>query len=142
MLDINDYLLKFKRKTPKILLIWMMFITFIIIIFIMINSCITIKNYYRTEGIVSDKGLIIYITRNDLDKVIQLDKLYINNIEYNYKIIEIGNNVFVDSVYYKEIKLNVDIKEKLLIDNNVIDIQFIVSEMTIFEYIVNLLKGE
>ena len=142
MLDINDYLQRFKRKTPKILFIWTMFITFIIIVFIMINSRITIKNYYRTQGVISNKSLIFYIAENDLNKVINLDKIYIDEIGYNYTIMGIGEPLFMDNVYYKEIKLNTRIKEKLLIDNNVIDIQFIVSEMTIFEYIVNLIKGE
>lgn len=142
MLDINDYLQRFKRKTPKILFIWTVFITFIIIVFIMINSRITIKNYYRTQGVISNKSLIFYIAENDLNKVINLDKIYIDEIGYSYTIMGIGEPLFMDNVYYKEIKLNVDIKEKLLIDNNVIDIQFIVSEMTIFEYIVNLIKGE
>lgn len=142
MLDINDYLQRFKRKTPKILLMWSVFITFIIILFIIINSCVTIKNYYRTQGVISNKNVIFYITENDLNKVIYLDKLYIDEIEYNYKIIEISKPIFIDNNYYKEIKSSVNISEKQLIDNNVIDIQFIISEMTIFEYIVNLVKGE
>lgn len=142
MLDINDYLQRFKRKTPKILFIWTVFITFIIIVLIIMNSCITIKNYYRTQGVISNKSLIFYIAENDLNKVINLDKIYIDEIGYSYTIMEIGEPLFMDNVYYKEIKLNTRIKEKLLIDNNVIDIQFIVSEMTIFEYIVNLIRGE
>ena len=142
MLDINDYLERFKRKNPKILFIWMLFITFIIIMFIIINSCVTIKNYYHTEGVINNKSLNLYITQDDLNKIIHLDKLYINNLEYRYKIIEMDNAVFVNDAYYKKIKLNVDIEDKLLINNNVIDIHFIISEMTILEYIVNLVKGE
>lgn len=142
MLDINDYLERFKRKTPKILFIWIIFITFIIIMFIIINSCVTIKNYYRADGIINNKSLIFYITKNDLNKIIYLDKLYIDDLEYKYKIIEMDDTVLVDNIYYKEIKLDVDIKDELLIDNNIIDVQFVINEMTIFEYIVNLVKGE
>lgn len=142
MLDINDYLLKFKRKTPKISLIWTMFITFIIIVFIIINSFVTIKNYYRTQGVISDKGLILYITQNNLNKIIHLDKLYIDDIGYNYKIVEIGETIFIDNAYYKEIKVKTDLSKEIVIDNNVINIQFVINEMTIFEYIVNLVKGE
>lgn len=142
MLDINDYLQRFKRKTPKILFIWTVFITFVIVIFIIINSCVTIKNYYSTEGMISNRSLKLYISPNDLNKIIKLNELYIDDIGYNYKIIEISETLFVNGLYHKEIKLNVDIEDELLINNNVIDIQFIIDEMTIFEYIVNLVKGE
>ena len=142
MLDINDYLQRFKRKTPKILFIWTVFITFVIVIFIIINSCVTIKNYYSTEGMISNRSLKLYISPNDLNKIIKLNELYIDDIGYNYKIIEISETLFVNGLYHKEIKLNVDIEDELLINNNVIDIQFIFDEMTIFEYIVNLVKGE
>jgi len=142
MMDVNDYLLRYKRRTPKILIIWFLIFTFIIISFLIINRYFSINNYYRIQGVIENKNINLYLNINDLKKISKLDTLYINNQKYNYKIKTISENIIVGNSFYKEIKLNINLDDLYLIDNNIVDIQFIVSKMTIFEYIVNLVKGE
>lgn len=143
MISIQDSLLEYKRKIPSILLIWMMILTFIIISLIIINQVVTIKNYYLTEGIIQDKSISIYVLVKDLDKVVDNNNLYINNKKYSYKVKEINKEIITsDTNFYKEVILSVNLDYKLLIDNNIIELKFIVKEMTIFEYIIDLIKGE
>lgn len=143
MLSIENYLLEYKRKLPTMLFLWMMILTFIIISLVTINKLVTIKNYYLNEGIIKDKSVIIYVSVKDLYKVVNNSTLYINNRKYNYKIQKISEEIITNNNnFYKEITLYVNLDYKLLIDNNIVELKFIVNEMTIFEYIVNLIKGE
>lgn len=143
MLSIENYLLEYKRKLPTMLFLWMMILTFIIISLVTINKLVTIKNYYLNEGIIKDKSIIIYVSVKDLYKVVDNNVLYINNKKYNYKIQKISKEIITDNTnFYKEITLHVNLDYKLLIDNNIVQLKFVVNEMTIFEYIVNLIKGE
>jgi hypothetical protein len=143
MLSINEFLLEYKRKIPSILLLWTIILTFIICGLLIINKTVTINNYYHTEGIVKDKNICIYVLLKDLEKVIHNNEFYIKNKKYNYTIRQIDEEVIVNGTYfYKELLLEINPNENILIDNNVVDINFIVRKMTIFEYIINLIKGE
>lgn len=143
MLDINEYLLKYKIKIPKILFIWIIFLTFIICGCLIINKTFKLTNYYKIHGVVNEKSVSAYINFNDLDRLVHNDLLYINNEKYSYKVDQISEDMIIsDNSYYKEVLLNINLKGKDFINNNVIDIQIIIEEMTILEYIVNLIKGE
>ena len=143
MLSIENYLLEYQRKIPNILFLWMMILTFIIISLVIINQTVTIKNYYSKEALIKDKNVSIYVLLKDLDKVVDNNYLYVKNKKYSYKIKEIGNEIITDNTsFYKEVILSVNIDNRVLIDNNIIEVGFIVKEMTIFEYIIDLIKGE
>lgn len=143
MLDINDYLLRYKIKIPKILLGWIIFLTFIICGCLIINKTFNFTEYYKIQGVVNEKSVSVYITYNDLYKIINNNTLYIKNEKYNYRVDKINEEIIVsNNNYYKEVLLNINLKEEQFIDNNLIDIQIIIKEMTILEYIVNLVKGE
>ena len=143
MLSIENYLLEYQRKIPNILFLWMMILTFIIISLVIINQTVTIKNYYSKEALIKDKSVSIYVLLKDLDKVVDNNYLCVKNKKYSYKIKEIGNEIITDNTsFYKEVILSVNIDNRVLIDNNIIEVGFIVKEMTIFEYIIDLIKGE
>lgn len=142
MMDVNSYLLKYKRKVPKILLIWLIILTFIIISIFVINKAVTFKRHCIVQGVVNNDYVKLYIVLEDLDKIVNNDFLYIDSKKYNFNIIKINENIAVGDVFYKEVVLDVNLGNKVLIDNNVFDIQFVVDEVTILEYIINLIKGE
>lgn len=143
MLEIKDYLLEYKRKIPNILLIWTIILTFIIICLIIINNTVTIKSYYQVQGIVKNKSLSIYVLVEDLNKVVDNKKIYINEYEYNYKVSQISRELITNNTnFYKEIIIDVNLNDKIFIDNNIIVVKFVIKEKTIFEYIINLVRGE
>ena len=143
MQSINEFLLEYKRRIPNILLLWTIILTFIIFGLFVINKTVTINNYYHVEGIVKDKNICIYVLLKDLDKVIGNSELYISNSKYNYIISEISEETIAsDTNFYKKVLLKINTKDIIFIDNNVININFIVKKMTIFEYIINLIEGE
>jgi len=141
MMDVNSYLLKYKRKVPKILLIWLAILTFIIISIFVINKVVTFKRHYVVQGVVDNDYVKLYIVLEDLDKIVNNDVLYIDSKKYNFNIIKISENIAIGNVFYKEVVLDVNLGNKVLIDNNVFDMQFVVSEMTILEYTINLIRG-
>lgn len=143
MLDINDYLLQYERKIPNILLLWTIIGAFIIIFGLIISNTVKINDYYQINGIVKDQYLSVLVSIDELKTVTENDNLYIDDIKYNYTIERIGEEIIQDSnVFYKELFLDVDLKNKNFVDNNVIKIKFIAKEKTIFKYIFDLIKGE
>lgn len=143
MLNVNDYLLQYKRKLPNILLIWTIILTFIIVFIVIINNTFKLKNYYQLNGIVKDSYLSILMPIYDINSIVNNDIIYIDNIKYSYKIKEIDVEIIQEgTVFYQKIFLDVDLKDKNFIDNNVIKVKFVIKEMTILEYILYLFKGE
>lgn len=142
MLDINDYLLRYQRKIPKILLIWLILLSFIIAVLIIINNCFKFNSYYQVQGIVKDNLLSVYILVDDLKNITGNNTVYIENDKYKYKVASMKEEIISNNaLFYKEVLLHIDLKDKNFIDNNIIKVKFIVKEMTIFEYIIDLIRG-
>jgi hypothetical protein len=142
MYDIKDYLLEYKRKVPNILLLWGGLLVFIITITLIINNFLKFTDYYQVEGMVQDNKLIITMPYNKVNSIINNKYVYIQNEKYKYKIENIKKDIInVGNEFYQELMIKIEFKDRKLIDNNVIEIKFIIKEMTIFEYIYNLFKG-
>ncbi len=142
MLDINDYLLRYQRKIPKILLIWLILLSFIIAVLIIINHCFKFNSYYQVQGIVKDNLLSVYVLVDDLKNITGNNTVYIENDKYKYKVASMKEEIISNNtLFYKEVLLHIDLKDKNFIDNNIIKVKFIVKEMTIFEYIIDLIRG-
>ena len=143
MYDIKDYLLEYKRKIPHILLIWFSLLVFIITITLIINGFLKFTDYYKLDGIVKNNKLIITVPYNQVDYITNNHFVYIKNKKYKYQMENIKEEIInVGNEFYQEIMLKIDLKDRVLVDNNIIEIKFIIKEMTIFEYICNLFKGE
>lgn len=143
MLDIKDYLLEYKRKIPNILTLWSLLLVFIMISALIINSTFKLIDYYKVEGIVQENKLIITAPYNRVNSIINNDYIYIQNEKYKYKVESISKDIVnVGNEFYQEIILNIEFKDRELVDNNILKIKFIIKKMTIFEYIFNLFKGE
>ena len=142
MLDINDYLLRYQRKIPKILLIWLTLLSFIIAVLIIINHCFKFNSYYQVQGIVKDNLLSVYVLVDDLKNITGNNTVYIENDKYKYKVASMKEEIISNNtLFYKEVLLHIDLKDKNFIDNNIIKVKFIVKEMTSFEYIIDLIRG-
>lgn len=142
MLDINDCLLRYQRKIPKILLIWLILLSFIIAVLIIINNCFKFNSYYQVQGIVKDNLLSVYVLVDDLKNITGNNTVYIENDKYKYKVASMKEEIISNNtLFYKEVLLHIDLKDKNFIDNNIIKVKFIVKEMTIFEYIIDLIRG-
>jgi len=143
MLDINDYLLEYKRKIPNILFLWTAMIVFITTFVLMINYNFKIIDYYQIKGIVKEKGLNISLPIEKVDSIINNRYIYIGGEKYKYSVKEISDNIVENSnSFYQNIVLDVDLKDREFIENNIIESKFIISKKTILEYIYNLIKGE
>ena len=143
MLDIKDYLLEYKRKISNILTLWSLLLVFIMISALIINSTFKLIDYYKVEGIVQENKLIITAPYNRVNSIINNDYIYIQNEKYKYKVESISKDIVnVGNEFYQEIILNIEFKDRELVDNNILKIKFIIKKMTIFEYIFNLFKGE
>jgi len=143
MLDIRDYLTKYQRKIPDILLLWSLLLVFIITTALIINRYWKFTDYYKVEGIVQNNRLMINVPYNKVDSIINNNVLYIKKERHRYKIENIKKDIInVGGEFYQEIMIKPELTDKELIDNNIIEIKFMIKEMTIFEYIYNLFKGE
>ena len=142
MLDIKDYLLEYERKVPNILLLWSGIVVFIIIFILIINSAFKIKNYYQVEGIIKDNNLNILVPLEKTKEIIKNKAVYIDDEKYKYEVIKIDSNITeIEKNYYQSIALDIKLKDKYFVNNNIVKVQFIIEEMTILEYIYNLFKG-
>lgn len=142
MADIYSYLLKDKRKIHKLSTIWILILAFIMSGLIIINNSIKLKNYYMTSGITKDANLILMIPINRVDDIVSKKTLYIGKNKYFYDVEKIQEEIItIQNEFYKEIIIKVNLKNKNFIDNNIVELKFIINEMTILEYISNFFKG-
>ena len=121
VLDIKDYLMICKQEKN-----FLSFFVFLLCIFFCGFILIfKIDIYYKIEGYVFDDLLIVTIPIDDLDKITNGKYLYIDDKKYKYSIYEIKEEVMsYEQGLYKELKLKVNLDEKMNYDYNVIKAKF------------------
>ena len=128
------------NKNKSLIKIWL-FIIVVIGCLILAFYNIDYENYYNNSGVVADNDILkIYVTEDDLDKIINNNKMKIKDKTFAYKIKSISDVLF-NSIYYREVILNVDLKKNLNIKNNVIEFEISLDKKTIFEYIIYKIGG-
>jgi len=82
----------------------------IILIFIYITSIYKYQTYLITKGKIKDNYLELLLDIKDIEYLSKQNELIIDNKIYNYKIISISDNLYVDELYnnYKYIYLEVN----------------------------------
>ena len=76
----------------------------------------------------------MYVRTNDIKEITKNYRIKIKNKEFAYKIKSISEeNIYIGNEYYKEVKLSV--KKIKLKENEVIDINIIIDEYSILEYV-------
>ncbi len=143
MLSINDYMIKYQRKIPKILFTWLILFAFIILGVILINQTFKLTDYYKTSGIVKYNKLNLLVPISELKIIADNSNIYIGSDKYTYEIDRIGYEIINEqNNFYKEVMIKVNLNDRDFIDNAVVEVRFVVEEMTIFEYIINLVRGK
>lgn len=143
MLSINDYMIKYQRKIPKILFTWLILFAFIILGVILINQTFKLTDYYKTSGIVKYNKLNLLVPISELKIITDNSDIYIGSDKYTYEIDRVGYEIINEqNNFYKEVMIKVNLNDRDFIDNAVVEVRFVVEEMTIFEYIINLVRGK
>lgn len=96
--------------------------------------------YFDSYGVVTnDNYLKVSINKKDLNKVTSNTKLKINNKDFAYIINSISEdlNTLNDTV---EIIIDINLPDKMKITNNIVNFKILLSEKTIFEYILEKVK--
>ena len=136
LLDYSDLY----NKNKSLVKIWLILIGVVGCLFLILYS-IDYKNYYSSSGIVVENNILkIYVTEDDLDKVSNNSRLKIKDETFAYKIKSISDVLF-NSMYYREIILEIDLDDKLNIKNNVIDFKILLDRKTILKYIYYKIGG-
>ena len=112
----------------------------IILMIIFLNN--KIEDYYICNGKVINQKVIVIVSYEELNKITDNKKIKIERDIFTYNIEKINEVMNNNSLYY-ELTLEFDrIPKHLFIDNNIIELRFIINKMTIFDYLIKTLKGE
>ena len=134
MVDINDYKLIYQLKIKSITRKWLFVLLIIIIGIIIINKSFKYEKYYSNIGEYKNNYIVMYVRTNDIKEITKNYRIKIKNNEFAYKIKSISEeNIYIGNEYYKEVKLSV--KKIKLKENEVIDINIIIDEYSILEYV-------
>ena len=140
----NNYSYIINKKTSKAIILWLLFliISFIIFIIIALNYEYHIYNSYfgYIKKIDDSFYTIIYVKK---DKISELSEsiLFVDDLEYDFEIFSISDEYFVnDNELYYEVILNLDLKEKYLIENNIINVILKNNKTTIYQELKKGLK--
>jgi hypothetical protein len=114
----------------------------ILILVILSFKCYYYKYYYN-EGLVTSKDtLIINVSSSDLNKVLENNKIIINNKEYLYKVGDIGEKfLYQEGNIYQTITLDVKLDKKINFQNYNTKVRILLSRKKIITTIYELIKG-
>jgi len=133
MLSIVNYRLNEFRKTMRLSLIWLIFITFIVLLLVLLQEKLQICNYLSGLGYVDEAGyILVESNEQNLDTILNNNTVIINDATYNYSVDKIENNF----IYLKS-----DIPKNIKIKNNIIDFKILLEKVTFFNYIFDVLRG-
>lgn len=141
-MEIEKFQTSFKNKDIDFrpYLITVVILISIILVIILFNN--RLKDYYIGSALVKENKLELIVRREDLDKITTNKKIIIERNMFTYKVDKIDELTYGDS-FYNQLVLSVyDLKEDLLVDNNVINFKIITDNTSIFEYLFKVVKGE
>ena len=125
-----------KKRTPNIIKRWLIFliISFIIIFVVALKyQYYQICSYVGYIKKVENYQLYIYV-KEDVVSSIKSSKLFIDKKEYSFDINKISAEYYlVDNSNYYLIELNINLEDKYLIENNILNITLKNGKTTLFE---------
>lgn len=142
-MQISEYQENFYNKTinlKKIILIISIFIFVILSILVANNS---FYDYFNGMLIIeSDKKISTLVIINDLEKILNNNKIIINNVNYSYSIEKIDDDNFIngDDVF-KKVYLKINDSEIFNVENIYLNYSIIIKKNTIFNYIKESIIG-
>lgn len=114
------------------------------IIFLLVIRNWQIKTYVTITGIVTDQNVVsTLLPIETLDTLLKQKQVIIDQQLYRYQKIEIGENLFIENGhYYKEVKLQLELKEDLMILNHTFFLQIPLEEKFILRIFESCYKEE
>lgn len=142
-MQINEYQENFYNKAinlKKILLILLIFIFAILIIIIKNNNFY--DYYYGMLIIEDDEKVSTLVNINDLEKILNNNRIIINNLSYSYNIEKVADDNFIngDDVF-KKIYLKINDNKNFNMKNLYLNYSIIVDKNTIFNYVKESIIG-
>lgn len=122
----NKYLLN--NKKCNIVLIWIMLLIIFFLIFLNIAINYRYKSYEESIGYVKkiddSFNLVVYVLEEKVSEFYNYG-LLVNSSEYDFSINSISDGYYIieDKKYY-EVVLNVELDERLLVENNIVNVIF------------------
>lgn len=127
-----------KNKYHKIYNIGIILI-FVILIFIYITSIYKYQTYLIYKGKIKDNQFELLLDIKDIDYLSKQNELIIDNKIYNYKIISISDNLYVDELYNNYKYIYLEIKNLNNINNYVYEVKIKKENKRIIEYLKDYL---
>lgn len=140
----NNHSYILNKKTSKAIIVWLIFliISFILFLIIALKYEYNIYNSYfgYIKKIDNSFYTIIYVP-NDKVNELSTSILLVDDLEYDFEIVSISDEYFVnnDELCY-EVILNFNLKEKYLIENNIINLVLKNNKTTIYQELKKGLK--
>ena len=144
MNDVNSYLI-LNRKTNFITNLFISISIIFLLLFLLISQ-VKYQKYYQTIGqVVKEQDtyqLALYLYPYQLEIIKNNNTLTIENSEYTYNINHISNEYIISSDYqnYLKVVLDIKLKPKDKIENNIFQIKMLESNKKIFYYLKDYFK--
>lgn len=140
----NNYSYIINKKTSKAIILWLLFLIISFILFIIISLKYEYNIYNSYFGYVKkiDNSFytIVYIQKDKISEL-STSTLLVDDLEYDFEIVSISDEYFVnDNELCYEVILNLNLKEKYLIENNIINIILKNDKTTIYQELKKGLK--
>ena len=147
MNDIRSYMIINKNAS---FIINFLIIISIIFLFSFILICqFKYKKYFYTLGQVIENEnkyqLVLYLTPYKINIIKNNNRLIIDDFEYEYSIVFIENDYIISSDYnnYLKVVLDIKLRKKDMISNNILQVKILESNKKIFYYLKDyFVKGE
>lgn len=133
-----------RRKSFKIKC-YIISIFILLIVLLLFISCFKYNPYLKLKAIVIKENNSYYlktlVTQEQVNDINQ-NNLIINDKKYKYKIKNMSNEYILDEKYnkYYEVLLEAQIETKLVINNNIIDINIEKPKTTFLKQIIEKIK--
>ena len=140
----NNYSYIINKKTSKVIILWLLFLIISFILFIIISLKYEYNIYDSYFGYIKkiDNSFytIVYIQKDKISEL-STSTLLVDDLEYDFEIVSISDEYFVnDNELCYEVILNLNLKEKYLIENNIINIILKNDKTTIYQELKKGLK--
>lgn len=129
----NNSAIILTNKTPSIIKYWIIILIILSLVFLMLIFIpFNIYKSYNGYIIIDNNKSYINFTVNKNDFPINKNnKLYINQYSYKYEVINIKDN---------NVLLDVKLKDKIKINNNIVKINILKDRTSLFKIIKNKIK--
>ena len=134
MLSIINYRLNEYRKDMKLSLVWIMLLTFIILLLVLFHDKMQICNYLLETGYINEEGyILVESNEKNLKGILEGKRLIISKKEYDYSVYQIKDKY----IYLESKTLN-----SANFENNIISFKILLEKELIFNYILKTIGGK